>query len=172
MNKAGFSFFERDVLEVAPDLIGKIIVRKLPDGTILQARITETEAYRGTDDLACHAHKGKTPRNEVMFAAGGHIYVYLIYGMHWMLNFVTGAENQPEAVLIRGIEGFDGPGKLSKFLKINKELYGENLANSEKIWIEEDGNHFEHYTTARIGIDYAGEYWKNVLWRFVMKTDK
>ena len=83
-------FFRRDVLCVAPDLVGRILVRRLPDGTLLRARITETEAYRGAQDTACHACHGRTKRTEVLYHDGGTIYVYLCYGMHWMLNIVTG----------------------------------------------------------------------------------
>ena len=83
-------FFRRDVLCVAPELVGRILVRRLPDGTLLRARITETEAYRGEQDTACHASRGRTRRTEVLYHDGGTIYVYLCYGMHWMLNIVTG----------------------------------------------------------------------------------
>ena len=83
-------FFRRDVLCVAPELVGRILVRRLPDGTLLRARITETEAYRGEQDTACHASRGRTQRTEVLYHDGGTIYVYLCYGMHWMLNIVTG----------------------------------------------------------------------------------
>jgi len=83
-------FFLRDVLEVAPALIGKLLVRQFDDGRIERYRITEVEAYRGAEDLACHASKGRTPRTEIMFQEGGTVYVYLIYGMYWLLNLVTG----------------------------------------------------------------------------------
>ena len=89
------SFFTRDVLEVAPDLIGKILHRKDPDCTVRSYVISETEAYRGFEDKACHAHKGITPRTEVMFRQGGVLYMYLIYGMYWMLNIVTEQEGIP-----------------------------------------------------------------------------
>ena len=91
MNKRlGREFYSQDVLEVAPQLLGKHLVRIYPDGTKATYIITETEAYRGGEDLACHASKGRTPRTEVMFGDGGHLYMYLIYGMYWMLNVVTG----------------------------------------------------------------------------------
>ena len=164
-------FFTRDVLEVAPDLIGKILVRKFHDGSIQKFRITEVEAYRGEDDLACHASKGKTARTEIMYHEGGKIYVYLIYGMYWMLNIVTQKENIPQAVLIRGIEQFNGPGKITKNLSIDKSFYGEDLIISDRIWIEQnlDLPKVTHITTPRIGINYAGEKWKNMPWRFVAK---
>ena len=161
-------FFTRDVLDVAPDLLGKSLVRKYNDGAIQKYIITEVEAYRGSDDLACHASKGRTPRAEIMFHDGGRVYVYLIYGMYWMLNFVTAKKDVPQAVLIRGIKGFNGPGKLSKELKIDKSFYGENLLLSDRLWIEEGLNDIKFTTTPRIGIDYAGEIWKNKPWRYVL----
>lgn len=114
-------FFRRDVLCVAPDLVGRILVRRLPDGTLLRARITETEAYRGAQDTACHACHGRTKRTEVLYHDGGTIYVYLCYGMHWMLNIVTGHVDEPQAVLIRACaDGANGPGKLTRRLQIDK----------------------------------------------------
>jgi len=170
MKRLDRNFFIRDVLEVAPELLGKILVIK-KDGKIERYMITEVEAYRGEEDLACHASKGKTRRNEVMYDIGGKIYVYLIYGMYWMLNFVTGEKDKPQAALIRSIEGFDGPGKLTKHLKIDKSFYGEDLTTSKRIWVEENinKNNFEIMSLPRVGIDYAGEYWKNVPWRFLLK---
>ena len=104
------SFFDRDVLQVAPELIGKTLVRKKKD-SLAYYNITEVEAYRGIEDEASHARFGKTSRNHIMYAYGGLVYVYLIYGMYWMLNFVTGPEDQPQAILIRGLAGLAGPGK-------------------------------------------------------------
>ncbi len=170
MSRLQRDFFTRDVLEVAPDLLGKILVRKFDDNSIQKYLITEVEAYRGHEDLACHASKGRTPRTEIMFHEGGYVYVYLIYGMYWMLNFVTDLKDTPQAVLIRGIEGFDGPGKLTKNLLIDKSFYGEDLISSNRLWIEniEISKDFKIKTTPRIGIDYAGEVYKNKLWRFVI----
>lgn len=99
--KLDASFFNRDVLEVAPDLLGCTLVRDFGNGNIQRFTITELEAYRGEEDLACHASKGRTPRTEIMYHTGGYIYVYLIYGMYWMLNLVTGSNDEPQAVLIR-----------------------------------------------------------------------
>ena len=162
------SFYERDVLDVAPDLLGKFLCRKLDTGAILQFRITETEAYHGDGDLACHASKGRTDRTEIMFHEGGLIYVYLIYGMYWMLNVVTGKVNQPQAVLIRGIEQCYGPGRLTKALKIDKSFYGEDLCTSGRLWLASDNTEHEMMVGKRIGVDYAGE-WKNKDWRFFIK---
>ncbi len=164
------AFFEQDVLQVAPALLGNNLVRRFSDGSIQKYAITEVEAYRGTDDLACHASKGRTKRTEVMFWKGGYIYVYLIYGMYNMLNFVTGSEDNPQAVLIRGIEGFDGPGKLTKHLKIDKEFNQKYLFDEgTNLWIEATQNKIvKHKTLPRVGIDYAGEVWKNMPWRFII----
>ena len=162
------SFFQRDVLEVAPELLGKILVRKSNNGIIEKFQITEVEAYSGNGDLACHASKGKTQRTEVMFREGGLVYVYLIYGMYWMLNIVTGKENDAEAVLIRGIEGISGPGRVGKALQLDKTFYGENLFNSNRIWIENAESIENYITTPRIGINYAGEPWVSKPWRFVL----
>ena len=168
MNRLDKSFFARDVLEVAPGLIGKYIVRVLPNGEIIRAMITETEAYRGEEDLACHASKGRTPRTEPMYMEGGILYIYLVYGIHWMLNIVTYSLNIPQAVLIRGIENFNGPGKLSKKLKIDKSLNKEDLEFSDQIWIEDNKSVFKIIESTRIGIDYAGEFWRNKKWRFII----
>ena len=151
-------------MTVAPELLGKILVCKAED-EILRYRITETEAYRGTEDLACHACRGRTPRTEAMYHTGGVVYVYFIYGMYWMLNFVTGRENDPQAALIRGLEGIYGPGRITRKLQIDKSFYNEDLTVSPRIWIEDDGLVPEHKTGARIGVNYAGE-WKDKLWRF------
>ncbi|MCK3683740.1 DNA-3-methyladenine glycosylase [Maribellus sp. YY47] len=161
------SFFRQEVTEVAPQLLGKTLVRKFDDGSIGKFMITEVEAYRGTEDLACHASKGRTARTEVMFHNGGLVYVYLIYGMYWMLNFVTGTENEPTAVLIRGLEGISGPGRVGRTLQLDKSFYGEDLSTSERIWLEESDIIPRHITTPRIGINYAGEPWISKHWRFV-----
>lgn len=162
-------FFQRNVLFVAPELLGKTIVRRVDDGTIERYLITETEAYSADGDLACHASKGRTLRTEVMFREGGLVYVYLIYGMYWMLNFVTGVEGEASAVLIRGLLGLSGPGRVGRALKLDRSFYGENLATSDRIWIEDSGQKPDYFTTPRIGINYAGEPWMSKPWRFVLK---
>ena len=159
-------FYLRDVLEVAPALIGKLLVRRFEDGRIEKYRITETEAYRGMEDQACHASKGRTPRTDIMFGQGGTVYVYLIYGMYWMLNLVAGHEGEAFAVLIRGIEGFKGPGLVGRALQLDKSFYGEDLATSSRIWVEDAEPVADIKTSKRIGIKYAGEEWENKLWRF------
>jgi DNA-3-methyladenine glycosylase len=164
--RLGRDFFVRDVLEVAPELIGKILVLKVPGGDRYRCQITEAEAYRGTDDLACHASKGRTARTEIMFHEGGVLYIYLIYGMYWMLNVVTNIKGIPQAVLIRGAGKLDGPGKLTRSLGIDRSFYGEDLILSDRIWIEDDGLHPIIRTSVRIGIDYAGPFWSSRPWRY------
>jgi DNA-3-methyladenine glycosylase len=166
VSRLGKAFFIRDVLEVAPELIGKTIVLNEVNGRLKRFIITETEAYRGIEDKACHASKGRTDRTEVMFQAGGKVYVYFVYGMYWMLNFVTAGENNPQAALIRGVEGFRGPGKLTKALGIDRSFYGLDLSESDRIWVEDTGYRPDIKTGKRIGIDYAGEEWINKSWRY------
>jgi DNA-3-methyladenine glycosylase len=168
-NRLTCLFFERDVLVICPDLLCKYLVRKFDDGRIIRNKITEIEAYRGEEDLACHASKGRTTRTEVMYHKGGVVYVYLVYGMYWMLNLVTGPENQPQAILIRSVEGCTGPGRVSKLLKLDNSFYGENLEYSGRLWIEDNVVKVNFNTSKRIGIDYAGEVWKNKNWRFTVK---
>lgn len=169
MNTLPTDFFTRDVLVVAPDLIGKLLVRKYDNGRIERFKIVEVEAYRGTEDLACHACKGRTKRTEVMFHNGGKLYMYLIYGIYWMLNIVTGTENEPQAVLIRGVEDAIGPGRLTKRLTLDGSFYGETIP-STRIWVEDSGEKPTYTTTPRIGIDYAKE-WKDKPWRYVIAKD-
>jgi DNA-3-methyladenine glycosylase len=158
-------FFGRDVLVVAPEIIGKKLFRNI-DGKTTGYSIVEVEAYRGEEDEASHARFGKTSRNGIMYGAGGLVYVYMIYGIHWMLNIVTGPPEQPQALLIRGIKGFEGPGRLTRVLEIDRSFYGEDLALSSRIWIETGEESPSFTRTPRIGIDYAGEPWKSMAWRY------
>jgi DNA-3-methyladenine glycosylase len=165
-NRLPLNFFQQGALELAPGLLGKILVRQYEDGRIERYRINETEAYCGIQDLASHASKGRTTRTEIMFGPGGTIYVYLIYGMYWMLNIVAGEENIPEAVLIRGVEGIKGPGRLGKLLQLDRSFYGEDLDTSQRIWIEDALPVTEFKTSKRVGVDYSGPEWSEKLWRF------
>ncbi len=161
-------FFIRDVLEVAPELLGKLLVRQFDDGRIERYRITEVEAYRGIEDRACHASKGRTPRTDVMFAQGGTVYVYLIYGQYWLLNLVTGFEGDASAVLIRGVNGFPGPGRVGRELQLDRSFYGESLIHSPRIWVEDAEPVSEIKTSKRIGVEYSGEEWAAKMWRFYL----
>jgi len=160
-------FYAQDVLAAAPALLGKVLCHKLDDGSILRGRITETEAYRA-NDTACHANRGKTPRNAVMFAPGGWSYVYLCYGMHNLLNVITGDEDDPQGVLVRGIAGFKGPGRVTKALQITRAHNQLDLRSSDVLWIEDDGvAPGEIHTAPRVGIGYASEEDQARLWRFL-----
>ncbi|MDE5861658.1 MAG: DNA-3-methyladenine glycosylase [Ruminococcus sp.] len=161
------NFFRRDCLVVAPELVGKILVRKLPDGTLIRERISETEAYRGEEDKACHASKGKTNRTEVMYGESGKIYVYLCYGIHWLMNITTGEVGKPQCVLIRAGEVHNGPAKITKYLHIDGTFNKQSVYGNPEIWFEDDGFRPEIKTASRVGIDYAGDYWKNIEWRFI-----
>ena len=172
------NFFNRPVLKVTADLIGKYLVRKIGHKEIA-FMIIETEAYDGTKDLACHASKGRTARTEVMFGGAGHWYVYLCYGMYYMLNIVTGPKDYPAAVLIRGVrvddahpQALNGPGKVTRFLKIDKKLNTRPAASAAGLWIEDRGvkvGKTEIMKTPRIGVAYAGK-WAKKPWRFVLEN--
>ncbi|WP_302340211.1 DNA-3-methyladenine glycosylase [uncultured Ruminococcus sp.] len=166
------SFYHRDCLVVAPELVGKLLVRQLPDGTLLWERIAETEAYRGQEDLACHASKGRTPRTELLYRESGVIYVYLCYGIHWLMNVITGEKEQPQGVLLRAGAVHSGPAKLTKFLQIDGTFNGGSFVTSPVLWIADDGYRPPLRTDVRVGIDYAGERWKNIPWRWIDATEK
>ncbi|MBQ7230228.1 MAG: DNA-3-methyladenine glycosylase [Oscillospiraceae bacterium] len=166
--KLPYSFYHRPCLDVARELVGKVLVHRV-DGQEYRLRITETEAYCGESDTACHASKGRTKRTEVMYMEAGTIYIYLCYGVHWMLNIVTGEENQPEAVLIRACEGkMNGPGKLTKALKITGALNRGSILG-DALWIEDDGFSCAVATDTRVGIGYASEEDQSRLWRFKLQ---
>ena len=154
-------FYERDAVTVAKDLVGKVLV--CGDKRL---RISETEAYWGEADTACHAHKGRTNRTEVMYAEGGTIYVYLCYGMHWMLNIVTGREEDPQAVLIRACVEAPGPGKLTKALGITGTLNRSHILKQDFLRIEDDGFECDIEVDKRVGIGYASKEDQDRLWRF------
>jgi len=167
-------FFEQPTLVIARELLGKILVRRIGNQKI-SLKITETEAYIGEKDLACHARFGKTKRNAVMYGPAGVWYPYFIYGMHWLLNVTTEELDEPAAVLIRAgvlVEAdqvVSGPGKLTKALRVDGTFYGRS-ATSGDLYIEDRGEHpTKIIKTPRIGIDYAGAY-KDKKWRFVIQN--
>ena len=166
------SFFQRPAEEVAQALIGKILVRRL-QGKLFRARLIETEAYLGPDDLASHAAKGRTRRTEVLFGAPGRAYVYLIYGLHEMLNVVAGATGQGQGVLIRAADPLDdwktdlsGPGRLSRALQITRLQNGLDVTGTELYFLDNPDDRPAVQSTKRIGIDYALD-WKDAPLRFV-----
>ena len=161
-------FFAKNTLWVAKNLLGKYLCRRLKSGRVISAMITETEAYKGFNDKASHASKGRTKRTEVMFGEPGTIYVYLIYGMYHCLNLVCEKKDYPAAVLIRGVSGINGPGRVCRHFQIDKKLNGQKLG--QKLWVEDRGekvSSFKIQATRRVGVDYAGES-KDWLWRFVL----
>lgn len=166
----GPDFFARDTLEVARDLIGKVLVRGGRWG-----RLVEVEAYRGPDDLAAHSSRGLTARNRVMYGPPGHAYVYLVYGMHNCLNFVCRPEGMPEAILVRALEPgpgvgrCSGPGLVCRALDIDRALNGAPLVAPELYVLDDGERPAAVHQTPRIGVDYSGE-WKDCPWRFVMDS--
>jgi DNA-3-methyladenine glycosylase len=164
------SFYRRPAEEVARDLVGKIIVRRV-DGRELRARIVETEAYVGEHDLACHASKGRTRRTEVMFGEAGHAYVYFIYGMHDMLNIVCARAGDAQAVLVRAAEplsgweaNLSGPGRLTRGMLISRKENGVDLTG-EELFLVDDQAKARIGRSVRIGVDYSGA-WKDKPLRF------
>lgn len=185
-------FYQRPVTEVARNLLGARLVRCI-DGQRVGGWIIETEAYMGENDLACHARFGRTPRNAVMYGPAGRAYVYFIYGMHWMLNVVTGAEGDPNAVLIRAIipaEGLEiianrrqparprdwtnGPARLCQALAVDQQMNGADFTDPHGGLVIEAGIALpESRVTAgpRIGIDKVPEPWRSMPWRWRADVD-
>lgn len=164
------AFYHRPCLTVAEELVGKVLVHVTEAGE-KRLRITETEAYCGESDSACHVYRGRTPRNEVLYARAGTAYLYLCYGVHWLMNVITGEEGEAEGVLIRACEGAEGPGKLTKALGIKGDCNRANLLTSDKLWLEDDGFCGEVVTGKRIGISYAKPEDQERPWRFILKRD-
>ena len=185
-------FFDRPVVQVARELLGKRLV-KLEDGGRLAGIIVEAEAYRGEEDLACHAHVGYTPRTRVLYGPPGHAYVYFTYGNYWMLNFVAEREGFPAAVLIRGIvpterielmaarrpgvpkaHRTDGPGKICIALAINKTQNEADLcAPNAELFVEEGVQLPGECVTSgpRVGLNSVPEPWKSIPWRFLARYE-
>ncbi len=170
-------FYERETKNVAQDLLGKIIVRKIGKKKLI-ARIVETEAYIGPNDKASHSRFGKTTRNAVMFGPGGRAYIYLVYGIYFCLNVATERPGFGAAVLIRAVEPLEnitaktnGPGLLCRTLKINRALNGKDLTKIGPLYILDDSEEFAVQTSPRIGVNYAQE-WKNEPLRFFVKGNK
>jgi DNA-3-methyladenine glycosylase len=179
-------FYNRSTLIVARELIGVRLVRVL-DGQKLVGLITETEAYIGEEDLACHAKAGRTPRTQVMYGRPGHAYVYFTYGNHWMLNVVTEQEGFPAAVLIRAIQPVEGveimssrrngrdtfgPGKLTQAMGITKSENALDLTEAnDSLWIEAGIPIPDKNVTIgpRVGLNTVPEPWFSKPWRFLVK---
>lgn len=185
------SFFVRPAVKVAREMLGKYIVH-IDKGLEVSGRIAETEAYVGPEDKASHGYNWKrTKRNRVEYLIGGHIYIYLVYGMYWQLNITTGKEGSPQCVLIRAVEpveGIDGmmkrrkteklsnltngPGKLCQALGFDGSFYGLDITKSSSVYLEGRGGKIpakDIVRSKRIGIDYAEE-WADELLRFYIKS--
>ena len=155
--------------EGAKWLIGKLLCKRDPDGNVIRARITETECYCGEEDTACHAHRGMTERNRPLYSKGGICYVYLCYGIHALLNVITGKSGHPEGVLIRGVEGANGPGRVTKRLGVGLSDNRLTLSPESGIWLEDDGYEPNGIRALpRVGIDYAEECDRMRPWRFCL----
>ena len=128
-----------------------------------------TEAYRGEEDEACHAHKGRTKRTELLYRESGLIYVYLCYGMHWLMNVITGEPEPPQGVLFRAGVVHDGSAKLTKYLQVDKQWNGDSFLTCSNLWVVDDGFRSEIQTAERVGIGYAGEVWQKKQWRFLIQ---
>jgi len=162
------SFLERPVQAVARDLLGCWLCRE-QEGEVLRWQIMETEAYDGPDDKACHAHRGRTPRTEVMFGEAGRFYVYLCYGIHWLLNIVTGPREYPAAVLIRAAGELHGPGRVTKALAITGEFNQTSATEPTGLWVEQ-GKLAKDETIIslkRVGVNYAGPVWSEKRYRYI-----
>ncbi len=167
-------FFDRPADRVARELLGAMLVVRAADGGLTRHVIFETEAYLGAHDLACHGSRGLTKRNATMFGPASRWYVYLCYGMHWMLNIVTGREGVPAAVLIRGVGEHDGPGRLTKALNIDHSFDGRPASRRTGLWLESSGIALPRRLierTPRIGVGYAGEWAEKPL-RFVVDPER
>lgn len=175
MGHLGRSFFSRYTPEVARELLGCLLVRRI-GGRTLSGKIVEVEAYRGSDDPASHSYRGATKRSSIMFGEAGHVYVFFSYGFHWCLNFTTEAEGQPGAVLIRALEPVEGveemaryrgvsefgrltngPGKLTKALSIDGAFNGEDLVKSRRLFVLEREGPVRFKASSRIGVSKGRE---------------
>jgi DNA-3-methyladenine glycosylase len=160
---------QRPALFLARLLLGSKLCLGLHKSEVRRFIITETEAYTGAEDKACHASKGRTARTEVMFRPGGCWYIYLCYGVHEMLNLVCGKAGEPAAVLIRGAGNFAGPGRLTAALGIDRLLNGSPCDVSTGLWIELGKSVAEEEVLRlpRVGVAYAGEDWATRPYRFI-----
>lgn len=188
--RLGRDFYARSVLEVARDMVGKVLVHEAPEG-VARGRIVETEAYRGPEDRAAHSVGGRrTARTEAMFGPPGHAYMFVLYGVHWAFNAVAGEEGQPHAVLVRALEPLEpqatmaarramdtgrreltnGPGKLCAALGLDRRHYGADLC-AGPLYLADDGARPRVGRSARVNVDYAGA-WARRPWRFYARGNR
>lgn len=165
-------------IKISRELLGKFLVRKIGEKEMV-GKIVEVEVYAGTKDRAAHSFGGRvTERNRIMYEKGGVAYVYFVYGMHWQMNIVVG-KSEPHCVLIRALDLGDesrtasGPGRLCRYMKLDKSFHGEDLIKSGRLWVEDRGikiKDIDIVKDKRIGINYAGPYWSSRQWRFYVKS--
>lgn len=168
------NFYQQKTLKIAKDLLGTYLICT-KNGSVQIGQITETEAYIGQEDKASHARFGITSRNKIMWETGGSLYIYLIYGMHHMLNIITESKNSPAAVLIRSLKPIqnintktDGPGKICRALNITTKDTGIDLSQSQELFIADLGSKPKKIIcTPRVGISYTPEPWLSKPWRFI-----
>ena len=168
------AFYARPTTEVARGLLGQQLCRRLDSGKIVRAMICETEAYDGYEDRASHAHRGPTPRNVVMFGPPGYAYLYLCYGVHWLLNITTVRKGYPAAVLLRGVVGVSGPGRLTRHFSIDGRFNNQLLTRVSGLWVEAGEVAVAPQRVRalpRIGIHYAGPEWAAKPWRFLWEPE-
>lgn len=166
------AFFNRSALRVGRALLGKYLVRA-ESGKEIALPITELEVYDGFEDRASHAFRGKTPRNQVMWSDAGRLYVYFVYGMHWLLNVVVGKKDYPAAILIRGAGGIAGPGRLTAHLSITRVYNGKLALPETGVWFEDRGAKVKRGRIGRaprVGVAYAGPVWAKKPYRFFLKS--
>lgn len=184
-------FYARPSLEVAEDLLGCLLVRELPDGQRMAARIVDLEAYIGQEDTACHAAKGRTPRTEVMFGEPGHAYVYLIYGLHNLLNLVTEETGRPCGIMLRAVQPWhneegmralrsvkgrnlcNGPGKLTRALDVDRRLNTWDLCAGQQLWVAPRPEPLVEKVARgpRVGIEYADRKDREAPWRLHLEAN-
>ena len=161
-------FFDRPAHLLARELLGTMLVRRYDDSE-QRFLVTETEAYLGPHDLACHSARGRTPRTEIMFGPPGTLYIFLVYGLHLMLNIVAGPQGAGAAVLIRSAGTVQGPGRLGKALALSMCLNGKPADRATGFWFEERAVRPRRIVaTPRIGVDYAGPRWSGRKLRFIL----
>lgn len=163
------AFFERDSHTVARDLLGMYLVRSTNEG-LVRVQILDVEVYDGFEDKASHARAGLTARTSVMYGSAGFWYVYLCYGIHSLLNIVTREEGYPAAILIRGVEGAQGPGVLTRMLQIDRSFNGLLASEKSGLWIEGTPRAKKRIRAVpRVGVSYAGEEWAERPWRYILE---
>ncbi len=167
------AFFDRPTPRVARELLGKYLVRRMR-GKERAYMIAEVEVYDGPRDRGSHAHRGMTPRTQILFGPAGYFYVYFTYGMHWLMNVVTRERGYPAAILLRSAGDVRGPARLTRTLRVNGVLNGALAGRAAGLWFEDRGVVIPPsriHTGPRVGIGYAGSYWKRRKWRFWIIPD-